>query len=246
MKTLFLDTETTGLHPPKDKVVEVAIADDAGAVLLDTLVNPGRPIGFATTIHGITDEMVCTAPNLESLWPNIRRIIEGHHVVIYNAQFDTRFFPDNLSCAKKISCAMLKFAPIYGARHSRRKGYNWQKLTTAADYIGYEWVGDAHRALADVLATRALWAWMNAPSEKRSNYTRIEVCPHCQTKNRVPTGRNLTEAKCGVCGLILGVADNSYKTKIVRCLSCGTGNRVPAEKRITAVKCGACKSPIPS
>ncbi len=37
MKTLFLDTETTGLHPPKDKVVEVAIADLEGHVVLNTL-----------------------------------------------------------------------------------------------------------------------------------------------------------------------------------------------------------------
>ena len=40
MQTLFLDTETTGLNPPKDKLVEVAIVNEAGEVLLDTLVNP--------------------------------------------------------------------------------------------------------------------------------------------------------------------------------------------------------------
>lgn len=244
MRTLFLDTETTGLHPPKDKVVEVAIADDAGNVLLDTLVNPGRPIGFATTIHGITDEMVSSAPTLESLWPKIRRIVEGHHLVIYNAQFDTRFFPDNLNCAEKISCAMLKFAPIYGDRHPRHKDYKWQKLTTAAEYIGYKWVGDAHRALADVLATRALWAWMHESPKKPTDDTRIEVCPHCRTKNRIPTDRKLAEAKCGVCGLFLDTENKSIKTKIVKCPSCGTANRVPAEKQITAVKCGVCKSPI--
>ena len=69
MKTLFLDTETTGLHPPNDKVVEVAIADLGGNVLLNTLVNPEQEIGFATTIHHITDDMVANAPTLEQLWP---------------------------------------------------------------------------------------------------------------------------------------------------------------------------------
>ena len=58
MQTFFLDTETTGLHPPHDKLVEVAIIDEAGDVVLDTLVNPERPIGFATQIHGISDAMV--------------------------------------------------------------------------------------------------------------------------------------------------------------------------------------------
>jgi DNA polymerase III subunit epsilon len=162
MKTLFLDTETTGLHPPKDKMVEVAIADIDGNILLDTLVNPEREIGFATTIHYITDDMVSEAPTAEQLWPRIREIVSGNQLVIYNAQFDIRFFPDNLECANDISCAMIRFAKIYGDKHPYYGDYKWQKLTTAADHIGYEWEGDSHRALADVFATCALWKWMEA------------------------------------------------------------------------------------
>ena len=160
MKTFFLDTETTGLHPPHDKLVELAIINEAGDVVLDTLVNPERPIGYATQIHGISDEMVASAPTMENLWPQIHNIVTGNHIVIYNAQFDTRFFPDQLNCAAKISCAMLRFAPIYGEIHPFYGDYAWQKLTTAAACINYEWVGNAHRALADTLATRALWVWM--------------------------------------------------------------------------------------
>jgi len=55
---------------------------------------------------------------------------------------------------------MLRFAPIYGEIHPFYGDYAWQKLTTAAACINYEWVGNAHRALADTLATRALWVWM--------------------------------------------------------------------------------------
>ena len=105
--------------------------------------------------------MVANVPMLEDLWPEIYQIVRDNHVVIYNAQFDTKFFPDNLSCATKISCAMLRFAPIYGQRNPRYGDFTWQKLTTAAQFIGYEWVGDAHRALADTRATRALWHWMD-------------------------------------------------------------------------------------
>lgn len=160
MQTFFLDTETTGLNPPNDKLVEVAIVNEAGDIILDTLVNPERPIGFATQIHGISDEMVATAPTMETLWPQVRNIITGNHIVIYNAQFDTRFFPDQLNCAAKISCAMLRFASIYGEMHPYYGDYTWQKLTTAAACINYEWAGNAHRALADTKATRALWIWM--------------------------------------------------------------------------------------
>ena len=161
---IFLDTETTGLNPPEDLLVEVAIISEDGAVLLDTLVNPKRRIGYATTIHGITDEMVRNAPTLEALWPEIRQIVTGKHVVIYNAQFDAGFFPDRLECAARISCAMERFAPIYGEWNHRFGDYKWKKLTTAAKYINYEWEGPAHRALADTSATRTLWAWMEAHS----------------------------------------------------------------------------------
>ena len=162
MKTLFLDTETTGLRPPQAKIVEVAIVDEHGETLLDTLVHPGGPIpSGATDVHGITDAMVLSAPSLQDLWPKIQGIVTGQHVVIYNADYDTRFFPDGLRCAGKISCAMQRFAPIYGEKGSYGD-YKWQSLTKAARHVGYQWTGKAHRALADTLAARAVWMWMEA------------------------------------------------------------------------------------
>lgn len=44
MRTLFLDTETTGLSGQKDRIVEIAIIGEDGEVVIDTLVNPGIPI----------------------------------------------------------------------------------------------------------------------------------------------------------------------------------------------------------
>ena len=139
--------------------------DVDGNVLMDTLVNPKRQIGFASTIHGITDDMVVQAPTAEELWPKVREIVSNNHVIIYNAQFDTRFFPDDLACAAKISCAMLRFAKIYGERTTKPGGFKWQKLVKAAEHIGYRWEGDAHRALADVKATCAVWKWMERKEE---------------------------------------------------------------------------------
>jgi DNA polymerase III subunit epsilon len=200
METLFLDTETTGLHPPKDKVVEIAIADLDGNVLLDTLVNPEREIGFATTIHHITDGMVATSPTLEQLLPQIQAIVRDNHLIIYNAQFDTGFFPDKLKCAKTVSCAMLRFAKIYGQK--KYGSYTWQKLTTAADYIDYTWEGEAHRALADVQATCALWKWMERQSRDSNDVDDPHIidCPHCSTKNRISKSGIGKIAKCGKCG----------------------------------------------
>jgi hypothetical protein len=41
--TVYLGTETTGLSSARgDAIVEVAIVDGEGRVLIDTLLNPGR------------------------------------------------------------------------------------------------------------------------------------------------------------------------------------------------------------
>jgi DNA polymerase-3 subunit epsilon len=42
MRTVFLDLETTGLDPRTDEILEIGILDDAGRVLLDSLVRPER------------------------------------------------------------------------------------------------------------------------------------------------------------------------------------------------------------
>ena len=158
---VYLDTETTGISASSNTIVEIAIVDDEGAVLLNSLINPLRPIPRdATKIHGITDSMVVEAPTLKDLWPEIKDIVSGTHTVIYNADFDTKFFPQNLNCAGKISCAMLKFAKVYGEKDPYGRGFKWQKLDLAARHVKYRWEGNAHRALSDTLACRAVWKWM--------------------------------------------------------------------------------------
>lgn len=159
---LFLDTETTGLNPGAgDTIVEVAIVDHFGRTLLETLVNPRFPIpSQASVIHGISDQMVRTKPTLQQVLPRIRKIIAGEQVVIYNAKFDTPFFPDRLCQAKTISCAMRRFADALGGP--------WRKLEVAARYVGHHWTGNAHRALADAHACRAVWLWLERQGRRRA------------------------------------------------------------------------------
>ncbi len=158
---LYLDTETTGISSQSHTIVEIAIVDDTGQSLLNSLVNPGRPIPRdATAIHRINDAMVAGAPTLAELWPQIRGLLSGAHVVIYNADFDRKFFPDRLKCASQISCAMFEFARHYGERDPYRGTFRWQSLDFAARHVRHRWTGDAHRALSDAMACRAVWQWL--------------------------------------------------------------------------------------
>ena len=76
-----IDVETTGLDSEEDRIVEIAAVTVAleprphvEALSLDTLVNPGIPIGpVAQSIHHIGDAMVTDAPRYEALFPASRR-----------------------------------------------------------------------------------------------------------------------------------------------------------------------------
>lgn len=159
--TLFLDTETTGFSPNAgDAIVEIAIVDERGGTLINTLVDPGRSIPWqAINVHGITDDMVRGKPTLTQVLPRIREIVAGEQIVIYNAAFDTPFFPDRLRQATIVSCAMIQFAD--------RLGGSWRKLEVAARHVGHRWTGDAHRALADALACRSVWLWLQGQNKRK-------------------------------------------------------------------------------
>ena len=205
---VFLDTETTGLSPAKgDMIVEIAIVNDDGRTMIDTLVDPGRSIPWqASRIHGITQEMVRGKPSLTELMPRIMDIVRGEEVVIYNANFDAPFFPGRLAQASAIRCAMIQFAEAQG-------GGRWRKLDVAAQHVGHRWTGAAHRALADAQACRSVWQWLRlnhlsssagsgsaqAQSSASMPATKtVIICPGCAQRLRVPEGKRM-EVTCTRC-----------------------------------------------
>jgi DNA polymerase III epsilon subunit-like protein len=199
---LFLDTETTGLSPSAgDAIVEIAIVDSNGRAVLDTLVNPGRAIPWhATNVHGITDDMVRGSPSLSQLMPKIKQIISNETVVIYNSSFDTPFFPGRLNEALSVECAMRRYTETTG-------GGKWKKLGVAAEKVGHRWTGKAHRALADAMACRSVWIWLerSTKSDHRTAERLDEAsasttvrCASCAILLRVPSGK-LLDITCPTC-----------------------------------------------
>jgi len=158
---LVLDTETTGLE--RGEVVQIAIIDNYGTPLLDTLVKPKQPIPTdATRIHGISDVDCKDAPTWIDLAPKIKQILDGKLLVVYNATYDRKMMHQTAERWElpKIEwkeicewhCAMEAFAEFYGEYNEYRGNYRWQKLVVAARHCELP-TDDAHDALADCLMT---------------------------------------------------------------------------------------------
>jgi DNA polymerase-3 subunit epsilon len=97
-EALILDTETTGLEA-HDEVIQLAIVDMRGHVLLQTLVRPTVPVGTeARAIHGITDEVLAEAPSFAQLHETIAGLLGNRSVLAYHAHFDCRLLAQ--TCAK--------------------------------------------------------------------------------------------------------------------------------------------------
>ena len=83
LRPLFLHCKTTGAAEFAE-VVEIAILDSAGVV--DELVKPKRHIRpDATKEHGVTDEMVDSAPRWVEILPRVEEVLVGKKVCVYDA-----------------------------------------------------------------------------------------------------------------------------------------------------------------
>lgn len=159
---LYLDTETTGLNNT-DEIVEIAVVDDNGQVVFESLVKPGQPIpAAATLIHGIRDADVQSARSWPIVWQQLQPLMLGRRVVIYNAEFDLRLMQQSLTRyrlpwnAKIDSFDLMKlYAQFRGEWDDRRRGYRYHSLANAGQQCRIS-LPNAHRATADTLLTRAL------------------------------------------------------------------------------------------
>ena len=159
---VFLDTETTGFKA-FDEVIEIAVLDNQGRVLLDTLVKPSKSIPpSATEVHGISDITVYAAPKWGAVWPQLQQALAGRVVGIYNADFDLKLLKqtcglNGIAWAPPFVdhfCVMKLFAQYYGElKPGPRPVYRWKSLDFAGKYFKIP-EQNAHRAKQDTELTR--------------------------------------------------------------------------------------------
>jgi DNA polymerase-3 subunit epsilon len=164
---VYLDTETTGLEMG-DEIVEIAIIDDDGNSLLDSLIKPAGNISrSASAVHGINAEMLKDSLTWAEIWPQVQEALNGKMVGIFNADFDIRMMRQS-SQKYEISweapykdnfCIMKLYAQFYGDWNPSRRSYKWQGLDAARRQCDLD-LANAHRAKDDTLLTREILHYM--------------------------------------------------------------------------------------
>lgn len=161
-KPVYLDTETTGLEK-SDEIIEISIIDDTGQILLNSLLRPSQPIPLkATSIHGITNAEVQTAPAWPILWQQVRPLLLGKVIVAYNSDFDRRMLQQSHGRYRLPWRDPLNFFDLLKLYSQWRGEWDFQRRSWK--YFSLESAGktanialpNAHRATADNLLARAL------------------------------------------------------------------------------------------
>lgn len=159
---IYLDTETTGIDRNAE-IVEIAIIDQSGNSLFQSLVRPSIPIPQeASKIHGITDEMVQTSLSWPALWPSVRPYLLGQIIAGYNIDYDLRLMQQSyeryrLPWRDHFSSLdiMQLFSAYYGEWDAARQKLRWFRLEEAGRLLGIS-LPNSHRALDDTLLARAV------------------------------------------------------------------------------------------
>jgi DNA polymerase-3 subunit epsilon len=156
-----VDVETTGTRASgRDRITEVAVVvvhGDRREVILDTLVNPERPIPpVVTAVTRITDDMVRSAPTFADLADQLLSALAGRIFVAHNARFDWGFLCAELRRARALTLEGQRLCTVRLARRlvSEVRSCGLDNLSV---YFGIENLA-RHRAGGDAVATATLLA----------------------------------------------------------------------------------------
>jgi len=126
-REIVLDTETTGLDPARDRIVEI------GAVELENHMPTGRTFheyldpqmampAEAFAVHGLGDEFLRGKPLFEEKADAFRAFVSGAALVIHNASFDMGFLNAEMERCGRGRLDDLKVIDTLGMARERYPG----------------------------------------------------------------------------------------------------------------------------
>ena len=178
----FIDLETTGANPARDRITEIGIVavDGDRVTTWNTLVNPEQPIPrFIQQLTGIDDAMVAGAPAFAQVAEELAERLRGHLFVAHNARFDYGFvrnefqrlgrrFRADVLCTVRLSRKLFPGHAKHNldsliARHGLRIGSDRHRALTDADLIWQFW-RQVRQAPGDAALDDAIRQQLKRPS----------------------------------------------------------------------------------
>ncbi|MBS0635257.1 MAG: ribonuclease H-like domain-containing protein [Verrucomicrobia bacterium] len=152
-RPIFFDTETTGVNPKGDRIVELAAYCPETGKSFERLINPGIPIPKETTmVHQITDSMVADAADFATVAREFIEFCSGDIALIaHNADsFDVPFLQyECRRCNVELPTDWLYIDSLKWSRRYR-KDLPRHSLQFLRQTYGIT-ANQAHRALNDVM-----------------------------------------------------------------------------------------------
>lgn len=161
---LVVDTETTGLEDTAE-IIQIGIVDTDGRVLLHQLIKPRGSINpDAVAVHGLDDAAVADAPTWVDVYPDIAALLNGRHLLAYNADFDRRMITQtcqqygvDVPAWAGWECVMKLIAAYIGEWSDYWGGFRWHKLTAVYSILdlrpSFHELPRAHDAAGDAWLT---------------------------------------------------------------------------------------------
>jgi Exonuclease len=148
---VVLDTETTDLY---GFVVELAVIDRDGRVLLDTLLDPQAPVHpDAAALHGLTAEHLAGQPTFGELVDDLADVLHGKRIVAYNAPFDRAILAGELD---RLHQARQPRTPVPWTGHLLTSAWLAKTRWTCAMRLYAAWMGEWSDYWSD-------WKWFPLP-----------------------------------------------------------------------------------
>lgn len=157
---VYLDTETTGLHPEEgDEILSLTIVDANGRLLFDERFKPKHKKEWpeAQAVNHISPDDVEHLTTIDAYMEQICRILDriADEIVGYNVAFDIGFLKAagaTINPDAAIIDTMQEFMDAFGNSNT---GHRYHPLSMAAERLGYNWTSAPHDSLSDTLACLA-------------------------------------------------------------------------------------------